>query len=111
MKRVYDDYLRDMLENAERAIAFVQDMSYVEFSEDEKSIYAVVRALEIIGEAARQVSEDVRVANPEIQLREVAGMRNKLMHEYFGVNTKVVWRTVQEDLPVIIPVLRKLLKI
>jgi uncharacterized protein with HEPN domain len=110
MKRVYDDYLRDMLENAERAIAFVQDMGFDEFSEDEKSIYAVVRALEIIGEAARQVPEDVRAANPEIQWREVAGMRNKLMHEYFGVNTKVVWRTVQEDLPVIIPVLRKMLK-
>jgi uncharacterized protein with HEPN domain len=51
----------------------------------------------------------VRAANPEIQWREITAMRNKLMHEYFGVNMKVVWRTVQEDLPVIIQILRKML--
>jgi uncharacterized protein with HEPN domain len=108
MKRTYDDYLRDMLENAEKALEFVHGMKYEEFFEDEKSSYAVVRALEIIGEAARQIPDDVRDANPEIQWREVAGMRNKLMHEYFGVNMKVVWQTIEEDLPAIIPILRKM---
>ncbi|MEW5830064.1 MAG: HepT-like ribonuclease domain-containing protein, partial [Chloroflexota bacterium] len=53
--------------------------------------------------------EDVRGANPEIPWREITGMRNKLMHEYFGVNTRVVWRTLKEDLLVIIPHLRKML--
>lgn len=69
----------------------------------------MIRAFEIIGEASRQVPEDVRKSNPEIPWREIAGMRNKLTHEYFGVNTEVVWRTVQEDLPVIISALRKML--
>jgi len=55
------------------------------------------------------VPEDLHNANPEIPWREIAGMRNKLTHKYFGVNTEVVWRTVQEDLPVIIPALRKML--
>ena len=69
----------------------------------------MIRAFEIIGEAARQIPEDVRDANSEIPWREIMGMRNKLTHEYFGVNTKVVWRTVQEDLPVIIAALQKML--
>jgi len=107
---VYDDYLRDMLENAEKALSFVKGMDYEGFRQDDKAMYAVIRAFEIIGEASRQIPEDVRTANTQVPWREIAGMRNKLTHEYFGVNTEVVWRTVQEDLPVIIPALRKLLK-
>ncbi len=110
MKRQYEDYLRDMLENAEKALSFVQGLDYDGFCKDDKAMYAVIRAFEIIGEAARQVPENVRDANPEIPWREIVGMRNKLTHEYFGVNTKVVWRTVQEDLPVIILALKIILK-
>lgn len=110
MKREYDDYLRDMLENAEKALSFIGDMSYDDFCNDEKAVYAVIRAFEIIGEAARQVPEKVRNENPEVPWREITGMRNKLTHEYFGVNTKVVWRTVREDLPMLIPALKKILK-
>jgi uncharacterized protein with HEPN domain len=101
--------LSDKLENAEKALSFVEGLDYDTFGEDDKAIYAVIRALEIIGEAARQIPEDVREANSEIPWREISGMRNKLTHEYFGVNTKVVWRTVQEDLPVIIPALKRML--
>jgi len=110
MKREYDDYLRDMFENAELALSFVQGMRFEEFIEDEKSQYAVMRALKVISEAARQVPDSVRNSTPEIPWREITGMRNKLMHEYFGASMKVVWRTVQEDLPAIIPYLKKMLK-
>jgi uncharacterized protein with HEPN domain len=110
MKRDYEDYLRDMLENADKALSFVQGMDYDGFYKDDKAVYAVIRALEIIGEAARQIPEEVRRSHPEIQWREIAAMRNKLTHEYFGVNTKVIWRTLQEDLPTIIPLLKKMLK-
>jgi len=110
MKRVHDDYLRDMLENAEKALSFVEGLDYEGFETDEKAVYAVIRAFEIIGEAARQIPDNMQKDNPDIPWREITGMRNKLTHEYFGVNTKVVWRTVHEDLPVIIPLLRKMLE-
>jgi len=110
MKRVHDDYLRDMLENAEKALSFMDGLDYDEFEEDDKAVYAVIRAFEIIGEAARQIPENIQKDNPDIPWREITGMRNKLTHEYFGVNTKVVWRTVHEDLPVIIPLLQKMLE-
>ena len=109
MKRVYEDYLRDMLENAEKALSFVSGMNFEDFEIDDKAVYAVIRAFEIIGEAARQIPENIQEANPDIPWREITGMRNKLTHEYFGVNTKVVWRTVHEDLPVIVPLLQKML--
>jgi uncharacterized protein with HEPN domain len=85
-------------------------MDYDGFCTDDKAVYAVIRAFEIIGEAARQIPENVRQSHPEIQWREIAAMRNKLTHEYFGVNTRVIWRTVHEDLPAIIPLLKKILK-
>jgi uncharacterized protein with HEPN domain len=109
MKREYEDYLRDMVENTEKALSFVRGMDYDEFCVDDKAVYAVIRALEIIGEAARQIPENVRQSNPEIQWREITAMRNKLTHEYFGITTKVIWRTVNEDLPIMLPLLKKML--
>jgi uncharacterized protein with HEPN domain len=64
MKREYEDYLRDILENAEKALSFVQGMEYDGFCTDDKAVYAVIRALEIIGEAARQIPEPFRLSHP-----------------------------------------------
>ncbi len=110
MNRVYDDSLRDMLENALRAIQFVEGMDFEAFAKDEKTIYAVVRAIELIGEAARGIPENIRAKYPGIPWRDVAAMRNKLVHNYFGVNLEVVWQTIHEDLPLLISVLQKTIK-
>jgi uncharacterized protein with HEPN domain len=106
MKREYSDSLRDMLENAQRAIEFTKGMRYETFAKDDKTVYAVIRAVEIIGEAAANIPDEVRAKYPNVPWREVKGMRNKLVHQYFGINMEVVWQTIHEDLPVLIEALK-----
>jgi uncharacterized protein with HEPN domain len=107
MKREYADSLRDMLENAQRAIQFTKGMDYKSFAKDDKTVYAVIRAVEIIGEAAANIPEEVRAKYPDVPWREVKGMRNKIVHHYFGINMEVVWQTIQEDLPILIEALKR----
>jgi len=108
-QRVYLDYIRDMLENAEKALQFVKGMSFDEFADDERTTYAVIRAIEVIGEAGRNIPKDLRDTYSELPWREMTGTRDKLIHEYFGVNLPVVWRTVQEDLPMLVKQLKNVL--
>lgn len=105
MSRVCLDYLQDMRDNARKAIDFSVGLNYEAFSRDEKTIYAVIRAVEVIREAAANIPEDIRSQFAEIPWREIKGMRNKLVHQYFGINMEVVWQTIQEDLPMIINVI------
>ena len=97
--RSYIDSLHDILEAIQNAISFVGEMSFASFRDDTRTIYAVVRALEIIGEATKRIPQDVRDKYPDLPWREMASMRDKLMHDYFGVDLVVVWKTIFEDLP------------
>ena len=100
-KREYLDYLQDILDAARKAQQFVAGMDLSQFVADDKTNFAVVRALEIIGEAAKRVPSSMRTRYAHLPWREMAGIRDKLIHEYFGVDLRVVWQTLQDDLPFI----------
>ncbi|HYG62737.1 MAG TPA: DUF86 domain-containing protein [Thermoanaerobaculia bacterium] len=108
-ERSYLDYLEDILDAIAKAGEFVEGMSLEEFSEDDKTVFAVIRALEIVGEAAKKIPLDLRAQANDVPWREISGMRDKLTHDYFGVNLLVVWKTVEKDLPVLEYAIRELL--
>ncbi len=99
MKRTYEDFLRDILTATNQALSFVADITLDDFLANVEKQFAVTRALEIIGEAARNIPPEIQAQYPQLPWREMIGMRNVVAHNYFGVDETVIWRTVQEDLP------------
>ncbi len=98
IKREIRDYLADILEAINDIDAFTSGMTYEEFSQDKKTINAVIRSLEIVGEATKKIPPEIRNLHPDLPWKEIAGMRDKLIHEYFGVDLQIVWMTIQQDL-------------
>ncbi|MGA9751830.1 MAG: DUF86 domain-containing protein [Acidobacteriota bacterium] len=108
MKREYLDAVADILEAIEKALSFCEGMTFKTFAHDDKTVFAVIRALELIGEAAKKVPAGVRTKHTDIPWRDITGMRDKLVHEYFGVDLQTVWATVQQDLPALRPLIKRL---
>jgi uncharacterized protein with HEPN domain len=104
------DYLQDILNSIDLAGAFIANMTFNEFQSDAKTTFAVIRALEIIGEATKNIPVPTREQYPEIPWKGFTGMRDKLIHAYFGVNLEVVWDTILQDLPQLRPVINQILQ-
>jgi len=109
-KREYKDYMADIWEAINSIEKFTVGLTFEDFLRDERTLLAVIRKLEIIGEAARKIPEKVKKNYTQIPWEYMTGMRNKLIHEYFGVNTEVVWKTIKENLPEVKEELKKVLK-
>lgn len=92
------DLLGDILESIRRARRYTEGQGYEQFLEDTKTQDAVIRALEILGEATKKLSPSLREIHPEIPWKNMAGVRDKLIHDYFGVNVDVVWEIVRDQL-------------
>lgn len=109
MSRTDVERLRDILEAAEKAINFCADHDRESFDRDARAQFAVVRCLEIVGEAAWRITDATKTSLPDVPWRRIANMRHRLIHDYFQVNLEIVWRTVRDDLPPLISRIRQFL--
>ena len=100
--------VKDILENMQDAEDFIQGMPYDQFVADKKTVNAVLRSIEVIGEAAKNVPDGVRAKYPQVPWREMAGMRDKVIHFYFGVDKELVWLMVKERIPALRPLIERI---
>lgn len=110
MSRDYRVYLEDILDAIGHVGWYTHNVSFEVFIQDQMRFDAVVRNLEIIGEAARQVPESIRTRSPAIEWRKIAGLRDILIHHYFDINKKIVWDVVTSKLPILREQVRTLLR-
>ena len=101
MPRDYKVYLDDILEAIAKIKRFTSGIDSEMFSNDEKTVDAVIRNLEVIGEAVKKIPEEFRNQYPAVEWKKIAGLRDILIHEYFGIDVEIVWDIVQNKLPIL----------
>ncbi len=109
-KRSYIDYVTDIRDQLDKINTFTRNLSYEDFIKDEKTVYAVIRCFEVIGEAVKRLPDKIKKEYPEIPWKRIAGMRDKLIHGYFGVDYQTLWQTIHKRCPEIRPTIEKILK-
>jgi uncharacterized protein with HEPN domain len=98
-KRGDGEYLADIREAIQRIHAYTTDLSYAQFLADERTQDAVIRNIEILGEAVKHLTAELTATHPEVEWKSITGMRDKLVHEYFGVNLDILWDVLASKLP------------
>jgi uncharacterized protein with HEPN domain len=98
-KRPINLLLNDIRQALDRIEQYIKNLSFDAFSDDQKSVDAVVRNLEIIGEAASRLPDEFKEKYSEIEWYKVVGLRHRIVHEYFGIDLEIIWQILQKDLP------------
>ena len=98
-KRDFRDSLLDIWKELKHIERFSSELDYEGFVQDEKTLYAIVRCFEIIGEAVKNIPEKIKRKYTKIPWIDIAGMRNKLIHEYFGIDREILWKTIKHRIP------------
>ncbi len=109
MKRKFTFFIKDILESLESISNFIEGLDYQNFIEDDKTLSAVVRKIEIIGEATKNIPSSVTSKYTSIPWSDMAKMRDKVIHSYFGIDYQTIWNVVKIRFPEIRPELEKLL--
>jgi uncharacterized protein with HEPN domain len=108
-RRYWKHRITDILDSIKKIQKYVEEMEFEDFQKDEKTIDAVIRNFIVIGEAASHVPEDVSTGYSNIPWRVMGDMRNFAVHEYWGVELRTIWKTIQDDLPPLVPSLKQVI--
>lgn len=108
-ERTFHFYLVDILDSTKAILDFTKGLSFEEFGNDRKTYSAVIREFEIIGEAVSKLPEEFKQIYPRIEWQDIKDFRNLLIHEYFGVDLEIVWKIIQDDLPLLLNAVNEML--
>lgn len=108
--RIYLDYVQDIVDAIKDIESFIKGMAFEQFKKDRKTINAVVRSIEVIGEASKKIPATITSKYPGVPWKKMAGMRDKLIHEYFGIVLEILWTVANRDIRGLRPAIRRILK-
>ena len=103
-------YCMDILDSGAAILEFISGLAFDQFSNDRKTYSAVIREFEIIGEAVGKLPEELKGRRPEVEWQDIKDFRNLLNHEYFGVDLEIVWKIIEDDLPVLMDTIREIVR-
>lgn len=109
-EREIKNLLEDIYDAIKKIISYTQEMSYDDFMRDDKTVDAVVRNFEIIGEASKRIPDDFKTEHPEIEWRRITSFRNRIIHEYFGIDYENLWRIKNENIPILLEFMEQILE-
>ncbi|RJP36935.1 MAG: DUF86 domain-containing protein [Desulfobacteraceae bacterium] len=107
--RTLDLYFADIADSGKAILEYTEGLTFEDFSQDRKTFSAVIREFEIIGEAVGKIPENIRKDYQNVEWQDIKDFRNLLIHEYFGIDLEIVWKIIQDDLPILLRAIHEIL--